>query len=521
MFGLKIASPIPASRYMLLLVLPWCLVLLLTVAVLWPHLVWFRTTMNSLQDVQLPGILEAQRTRTNMNMLRKQLSIIYLAEAPLERRRAHLQARALLEGMVHDTSPVAIDVLEMGARVRRLYEVGMAADRGLARLHRSEMELMLALNALELEAGRPLSRKVIFSHTGHDGVRHGRTAYNEMLLHLEPVAALCAADPKLRETCDRVEMRRQALVRAWEGKLDADTRARALWQSMEDELLHLINVVSTRELQHSLEEAGELSAVANYIVLSIFLFTLLLLVFLLGLLLLLRRDLLRPLMRIAGNLSRLRDGEQPEPIPAVRIAELQDVVDIVPGIGGYLGSLKEKSSRLEAEKAAYSRMSFLDGLTGIPNRRALDLRLADLAALRQPVSLIMIDVDFFKAYNDSLGHQEGDRCLRRVALAMRDSLRGGDREIFRYGGEEFAVALEGISLGNALHVAERLRGIVAALDLPHPGSPGGHVTISLGVAACEELTQEGVPRLLGQADSALYRAKENGRDWVEAFREKA
>ena len=212
--------------------------------------------------------------------------------------------------------------------------------------------------------------------------------------------------------------------------------------------------------------------------------------------------------------SRLRDGMQPEPIPAVRITELQEVVDIVPDIGGYLGSLRERSCRLEEEKDAYSRMSLMDSLTGIPNRRALDMRLADLAELRQAASLIMLDVDLFKIYNDTLGHQEGDACLHRVAQAMRDGLRGGDREIFRYGGEEFAVVLDEVSPEHALHVAERLRQTVEQLGIPHPGNPSGHVTISLGVAAVEVLTPETLPRLLETADSALYSAKQHGRNRV-------
>ena len=90
MIGYIRNKPLPARRYLALLVLPWCVMLLLAVAVLWPYLARFRTTVEALQDVQLPGVLEAQRTRTNLNMLRKQLAIIYLAEAPLERRRARL-----------------------------------------------------------------------------------------------------------------------------------------------------------------------------------------------------------------------------------------------------------------------------------------------------------------------------------------------------------------------------------------------------------------------------------------------
>ena len=298
------------------------------------------------------------------------------------------------------------------------------------------------------------------------------------------------------------------------GKLAIDAQARALWQSLEDELLRLVNEVSSRELQRSLEEAESLSEATDYIVWSIFLFTLGLLAFLLVLLLLLRRDLLRPLVRIAGNLSRLRDGMQPEPIPAVRITELQEVVDIVPDIGGYLGSLRERSCRLEEEKDAYSRMSLMDSLTGIPNRRALDMRLADLAELRQAASLIMLDVDLFKIYNDTLGHQEGDACLHRVAQAMRDGLRGGDREIF-------PLRRGGVRRGPG-------RGVAGACPYMWPSacarpwsswaSPSRQ-----SLRACDHQSGRGrrrgadardPARLLETADSALYSAKEHGRNRV-------
>lgn len=375
MIGFIRNKSLPARRYLVLLVLPWCLMLLLTVAVLWPYLVGFRTTVKTLQDVQLPGILEAQRTRTNLNMLRKQLAIIYLAEAPLERRRARLHAQALLAGMAHDPSPVATEVLALGPRIRQLYVSRMEADKGLSRLHRHEMEMMLALNSLEQATGRKMAGEVIFSHTGRDGVRHGRMAFEKMQRLMAPVEQMCAGSEEFRDICDLFGKHKRALGEAWREKFAIDAQARALWQSLEDELLRLVNAVSSRELQRSLEEAESLSEAADHIVWSIFLFTLGLLAFLLVLLLLLRRDLLRPLVRIAGNLSRLRDGMQPEPIPAVRITELQEVVDIVPDIGGYLGSLRERSCRLEEEKDAYSRMSLMDSLTGIPNRRALDMRL--------------------------------------------------------------------------------------------------------------------------------------------------
>ena len=362
MIGFIRNKPLPARRYLVLLVLPACLMFLLTVTVLWPCLANFRTTVKTLRDVRLPAILDAQRTRTNLSMLRKQLDIIHLAEAPLERRRARLHAQALLAGMAHDPSPVATEVLALGPRIRQLYVSRMEADKGLSRLHRHEMEMMLALNSLEQATGRKMAGEVIFSHTGRDGTRHGRMAFEKMQRLLAPVEQMCAGSEEFRDICDQFGKHKRALGETWREKLAIDAQARALWRPLEDELLRLVNAVSSREVQRSLENTESLSEAADYIVWSIFLFTLGLLAFLLVLLLLLRRDLLRPLVSIAGNLSRLRDGMQPEPIPAVRITELQEVVDIVPDIGGYLGSLRERSCRLEEEKDAYARMSLMDSL---------------------------------------------------------------------------------------------------------------------------------------------------------------
>lgn len=203
MIGFIRNKPLPARRYLVLLVLPACLMFLLTVTVLWPCLANFRTTVKTLRDVRLPAILDAQRTRTNLSMLRKQLDIIYLAEAPLERRRARLHAQALLAGMAHDPSPVATEVLALGPRIRQLYVSRMEADKGLSRLHRHEMEMMLALNSLEQATGRKMAGEVIFPHTGRDGVRHGRMAFEKMQRLLAPVEQMCAGSEEFRDICDQ------------------------------------------------------------------------------------------------------------------------------------------------------------------------------------------------------------------------------------------------------------------------------------------------------------------------------
>ncbi|MHA4866582.1 GGDEF domain-containing protein [Duganella sp. PWIR1] len=165
--------------------------------------------------------------------------------------------------------------------------------------------------------------------------------------------------------------------------------------------------------------------------------------------------------------------------------------------------------------------SLSDGLTGVGNRRHFDLCLDKewRAAKRngKPLSLLMIDVDFFKPYNDHYGHQQGDLCLQLVAAAMRKALRRPEDMLFRYGGEEFCALLPGTRPADAIEVAESVRASVLALRLPQVRSADGDmVSVSVGVANYGPRAQLGHAQLVLAADSALYEAKRAGRNRVRA-----
>jgi len=179
--------------------------------------------------------------------------------------------------------------------------------------------------------------------------------------------------------------------------------------------------------------------------------------------------------------------------------------------------VEEKTEELRLANEGLSRLSFLDALTGLANRRRFDEALNHEWRRAQrfgtPLALAMADVDAFKGYNDALGHPEGDRCLAAIAgVFLRSARRAGDLAA-RYGGEEFAVLLPGLDGPSALKLAEEVRRGVASLAIPHPASPTGPVvTVSLGVAVC--LPSQGMPMvsLVSDADTALYRAKKAGRN---------
>ncbi len=161
----------------------------------------------------------------------------------------------------------------------------------------------------------------------------------------------------------------------------------------------------------------------------------------------------------------------------------------------------------------------MDHLTGAFNRKSFDGQMKEHRQLFEissnPVSFIMMDIDFFKKINDTYGHLAGDDCLRRVAGALSGAVgRGGDL-LCRYGGEEFAAVLPDTNAGAAALVAERMRGAVEALGLPHAGSRTATiVTTSLGAATLIPTEPGSTAELVACADRALYAAKHGGRNRV-------
>lgn len=182
-------------------------------------------------------------------------------------------------------------------------------------------------------------------------------------------------------------------------------------------------------------------------------------------------------------------------------------------------SLLLLTHKLDSANRELTRLSAVDGLTGIANRRQFDEALLRewrrCLRAREPLSLLMVDVDFFKQYNDGYGHQAGDECLRTVAETLQGKLRRPADIVARYGGEEFAAILPDTGPEGAMQVAETMRLAVRELGVEHEGSAFGVITASIGVASLVPQQAEGMPRLVGAADWALYEAKRQGRNAVQ------
>jgi diguanylate cyclase (GGDEF)-like protein len=181
--------------------------------------------------------------------------------------------------------------------------------------------------------------------------------------------------------------------------------------------------------------------------------------------------------------------------------------------------VRESEARYRTLAASLEMLAAIDPLTQVANRRrfdeALDTEWHRALRGRTPLSLILFDADFFKAYNDHYGHVAGDECLRRIASTMTAVARRPADLVARFGGEEFGLILPDTDATGAYVLAENLRQHVEKLGFCHAASPAGQVTISGGCATLTPMAGEAALELLNCADEALYEAKRQGRNRVE------
>ncbi len=219
-----------------------------------------------------------------------------------------------------------------------------------------------------------------------------------------------------------------------------------------------------------------------------------------------------------GRIATRRPDGRPERLLATTI-DVHRQKESEERLTAAIAESAEISRRLAALNSQLTELSDRDGLTGLSNRRAFErewrLLVVRSAERGEALSLVMIDVDFFKQFNDRMGHLAGDECLRNVATLLARAASRSDL-VCRYGGEEFAVLLAGAGAAEAGLYAGRVMEAVEHLAEPHPASPFGRLTISIGLATLA--SGEAAERLLQRADDALYEAKRAGRNRIGVAR---
>lgn len=243
-------------------------------------------------------------------------------------------------------------------------------------------------------------------------------------------------------------------------------------------------------------------------------------------------DILMPEMDGYEVIKRLKENDKTRYIPVIFVTAISEVIN--EAMGFQLGAVDyitkpfhphivkvRVKTHLELKRRGdiLEMLSSMDSLTDIPNRRRFDEFLESewRRAIRNqtPISLVMIDIDFFKQYNDRYGHAAGDECLQRVAQTLSDTTHRSHDLLARYGGEEFAVVLPETDTQGATSLAQRMRTNVEKIDIRHEDSHvARHITISLGVATEIPSAESASGTFIRNADRALYKAKHFGRNQV-------
>jgi diguanylate cyclase (GGDEF)-like protein len=228
--------------------------------------------------------------------------------------------------------------------------------------------------------------------------------------------------------------------------------------------------------------------------------------------------IVEPIRALARTAARIGRGDLDARPNAKKLAP--EFVPLAAALTDMAIKLTERERDLRSANRHLEALASIDGLSGLANRRSFDARLQveweRAAGLKQPVALMMIDVDHFKLFNDNYGHLEGDQCLRVIAETLSAATSQSGDLAARYGGEEFVLLLPDTNLATALEIAGRLHHTVAALAIAHRLAPCGHVTVSIGVASLTPIAGSDPQALIEAADSGLYAAKRKGRNMVWA-----
>ena len=242
-------------------------------------------------------------------------------------------------------------------------------------------------------------------------------------------------------------------------------------------------------------------------------------------------DIIMPEMDGYAIIAALKESEKTRDTPVIFITGLNNADDeergltlgavdyIIKPFSPAIVKLRVRNQiKMLDQYNMIERLSMLDQLTELPNRRSFDNRLhvewGRAMREQEPISILLMDVDRFKKYNDTYGHQQGDIALQSVAGNIQAALKRSCDFAARWGGEEFIALLPNTCLGGALEIAEQIRGNIENMEIPFPSGTATKVTISIGVHTWKRGSAETITGFISKADEALYTAKKTGRNRV-------
>lgn len=525
---------IPMRSFILLTLLPLLVGLLALLYVITSRQIDIRLECQQLLWTSFPKLMEQQRTAVNLERLRMMGNIIYNSADHAMRRKARIEAQALnTDAAFEGSSKVRESITHAYEKLR---DMSVNRDRQrvlrlqLAASFSSVTQIQDELTNFALEHPKACSTWPLTNITPTFldllGVQDTRAVSNgeerlQVLLSkvnvFAPSAGQCVFPERLKNVHERLEKHILQFLQSYRDLCATETKLTALWQDFDITLRGLSDYISLsasvgieKTLHRSIEMARDVERftwqgfmlLCGFVILGFFL---------------LRSLVYLPLLWLIRAVTSINEGKGLLPAPRICIKELQYLADAIAQLHCYWTGIKARSAKLESEKLLLEGLSLKDALTDLHNRRYFDLMLKSMwdeaLVAHRPLALLMMDIDHFKKYNDTLGHPQGDTCLKKLAEAFSGSILRPTDKVCRYGGEEFVLLISCKGIPAAMRVAERIHQGVRELAIEHPASPVNPlVTLSIGVVCHVPEPGENASMLVDWADKALYAAKKGGRN---------
>lgn len=477
-----------------------------------------RSSSSSLAQNSIPRIMRAQRALVNLERLRSYLTVIEESADPVSARNAYIDASALLAEQMFDVEDVAVLSHSVLNKVKLMWNTRSSLNKTRNELIRNWIQLALIVNRLSVDDKNGEIRQEDF--LGYDYVTEadfsGFMLSDYVKKQFTRAQEICAGvtEQKLIELCEHLVPAREAFERnyAYYNSYRSDLKRRS------EDIEFLINLMSSSYTQNETavisQELGYITDVSRDLIYYLLLISVIVLASCIALYVTLFAVVVRPLQKIAYFINRFnrRQGADELTLPDTKVTELSEVVELLRHLFEDVQKIASDSERITQRYSELLTISYYDELTGAHNRRALELFNRTIGEVPARFAVMMVDIDFFKKFNDTLGHQKGDLVLRRVSLCLIKNTSESDI-VYRYGGEEFCIVLQNVDKETLASIGRRLCHSVKLLDIINPGNDNRPVTISIGISPATSVKgQWTLDELISKADAALYEAKRQGRE---------
>lgn len=477
-----------------------------------------RSSSSSLAQNSIPRIMSAQRALVNLEKLKSYLTVIKESADPVSARNAYIDASALLAEQMFDDEDVAVLSHSVLNKVKLMWNTRSSLNKTRGELIRNWIHLALIVN--RLSANAPDGEIKPEDFLGYDYVTEadfsGFMLSDYVKKQFTKAQEICAGvtEPGALELCRNLEPARETFERNYNyyNSYLSDLKRRS------EDIEFLINLMSSSYTQNETavisQELGYITDISRDLIYYLVLISVIVLISCIALYVTLFAVVVRPLQKIAFFINRFnrRQGADDLTLPATKVTELSEVVELLRHLFEDVQKITSDSERITQRYSELLTISYYDELTGAHNRRALELFNRTIGDVPSRFAVMMVDIDFFKKYNDTLGHQKGDLVLRRVSLCLIKNTSESDI-VYRYGGEEFCIVLQNVDKQMLSSIGRRLCHSVKLLDIINPGNDNKPVTISIGISPATTVKgQWTLDELISKADAALYEAKRQGRE---------